>query len=596
MKRVGAGFLATIFAVSLLSPLVSAGPVPVLIPPSAAAAIPHTYDGPQAVVGQAPTPQPAPSPLAGPPYAPGTWEYMPVSPDYPKNVPIPAEMTKKYPSRQMTSLTPNSYTYNLGDHKAIVVLAEFSDTKHQPGNTQAHYDAMFNGNGSADRTVRTYFYQSSAGNYTLTSTVSAWVTLPQNESYYATPANSVYLVGDAAAAADSQIDFSQFDESGDGWVDNFIISHAGRDHVATGDATEIWSHMGVGYAVRVDGKSVSPYATAAEDITYGSHIGSICHEFGHLGLDLPDLYDTAYNNAGLGDWEIMASGAWGGGGYVPNLHSAWSKYRLGWIDPVIPDVNIDPYTIYPMVNNAQRNPVKIETNYTNEYFLLEFRYKSPTALYDTYVKGRGRSRHMQVKPGDKVPIRDLDVTIVTANGEHITRPLCHPCVPNPSCSTFQPKDPDPGENARSVGSRIAFGRFRMVDLGDLTWNKEQELVCPNNLIGTVDVYLTTHHGTDTSGPATIVHALKPRVAIMNNGATKGGTAPAWQVVHNSPGIQDIWQLHYSVSGGKLNNTGEQFIANLESDHQGKWIKLSAESNGDFTVTNGRNNFLKTYKR
>jgi competence protein ComEC len=76
------------------------------------------------------------------------------------------------------------------------------------------------------------------------------------------------------------------------------------------------------------------------------------------------------------------------------------------------------------------------------------------------------------------------------------------------------------------------------------------LVCPNNLVGTVDVYLTTHHGMDMSGPATIVHALKPRVAIMNNGATKGGAVPAWQVVHNSPGLQDLWQLHYAVAGGR----------------------------------------------
>ena len=105
------------------------------------------------------------------------------------------------------------------------------------------------------------------------------------------------------------------------------------------------------------------------------------------------------------------------------------------------------------------------------------------ALYADYLKGRASGRHMLAKPGDKVPIRDLDVTIVTAGGEHITRPLAGPAQPNPDCAAFKPKDPDPSENARSVGSMIAFGRFRMVDLGDLTWNKEQELVCPNNLLG-----------------------------------------------------------------------------------------------------------------
>ena len=164
------------------------------------------------------------------------------------------------------------------------------------------------------------------------------------------------------------------------------------------------------------------------------------------------------------------------------------------------------------------------------------------ALYDTYVKGRERGKHMLVKPGDKVPIRDLDVTIVTANGEHITRPLCRPCVPNPYCGAFKPKDPDPARTRGRSAAMIAFGRFRMVDLGDLTWNKEQELVCPVNLLGTVDVYLTTHHGLAQSGAPVIVRALQPRVAIMNNGPKKGArpkpgrpstTRRAWRICGSS---------------------------------------------------------------
>jgi competence protein ComEC len=221
---------------------------------------------------------------------------------------------------------------------------------------------------------------------------------------------------------------------------------------------------------------------------------------------------------------------------------------------------------------------------------------NPDALFSAYQKAWGSGQRITVKPGDKIPVKGLDVQVLAADGERIQKPLKGASQPNPLCGQDKPLAEDKSENARSTGTLITFGQFRLIDLGDLTWNKEQELVCPNNLVGTVDVYLTTHHGADTSGPATIVHALKPRVAIMNNGATKGGTAPAWQVVHNSPGIQDIWQLHYSVNAGKLNNVGEQFIANLESDHQGKWIKLSAESNGNFTVTNSRNNFSKTYKR
>ena len=217
------------------------------------------------------------------------------------------------------------------------------------------------------------------------------------------------------------------------------------------------------------------------------------------------------------------------------------------------------------------------------------------ALYDGYLKGRATGRHMLARPGDKVPIRDLDVTIVTAGGERITRSLAGgAAMPNPLCAAFKPKAPDPGENARSVGSMITFGRFRMLNLGDLTWNKEQELVCPNNPLGTVDVYLTTHHGVDTSGPEVIVHAIKPRVAIMNNGAKKGGSAEAIRAVRSSPGLEDFWQLHYSVDAGKEANMPEPMIANLDESTAHN-IKLSAQRDGSFTVTNSRTKETRTYK-
>jgi len=220
----------------------------------------------------------------------------------------------------------------------------------------------------------------------------------------------------------------------------------------------------------------------------------------------------------------------------------------------------------------------------------------PDKLYSAYKAAWGSGEHIAVKPGDKIPVKGLDVQVLTADGEAIKTPVKGAGAPNPLCGKDPKRAEDKSENARSTGTLITFGKFRLIDLGDLTWNKEQELVCPNNLVGPVDVYLSTHHGMDMSGPATIVHALKPRVAIQNNGATKGGTAPAWQVMHSSPGIQDIWQLHYAVNAGKLNNVDEQFIANPDQNHdQGNWIKLSAEENGNFTVTNGRNNFSKTYK-
>jgi len=132
-------------------------------------------------------------------------------------------------------------------------------------------------------------------------------------------------------------------------------------------------------------------------------------------------------------------------------------------------------------------------------------------------------------------------------------------------------------------------------MGDLTWNKELDLMCPNNPIGTVNVYLVTHHGSDQSGSPALVHALHPQVAIMNNGARKGGSPAAWQIVKDSPGLEESWQLHYAMDGGKDHNVPDSFIANVDEHCEGKYLKLTAESDGSFTVFNSRNKFQKTYK-
>jgi len=220
-------------------------------------------------------------------------------------------------------------------------------------------------------------------------------------------------------------------------------------------------------------------------------------------------------------------------------------------------------------------------------------------LYRAYVRTRDSSggSHLQVKPGDKIPVKDLDVTVLTSNEEEIAAALPGAGQPNPACADVKPKETDTSENARSIGILIQYGDFRMVDLGDLTWNKENELVCPNNKIGTVDLYLTTHHGLDESNSPAIVRALHPRVAIMNNGARKGGSPEAWQTVHDSPGLADLWQVHYAMQGGKDHNVPEAMIANIyEQGDEGNWLRVSADANGSMTVYNSRNKFEKTYNK
>jgi beta-lactamase superfamily II metal-dependent hydrolase len=220
--------------------------------------------------------------------------------------------------------------------------------------------------------------------------------------------------------------------------------------------------------------------------------------------------------------------------------------------------------------------------------------KDADALFQAYVPVRDRASHLIVRAGDKIPIEGLTVQVVTAAGQGISRPLPGAGDANPICTMTPQRETDPSENAQSIGIIIMFGKFRIIDLGDLTWNKELNLVCPNNKLGTVDVYLSTHHGLNLSNAPAIVHALRPRVIITNNGATKGGSPEALHTFRTTPGVEDIWQLHYAQDAGKENNAPEPFIVNVDQDAKVSWIKLSAKPDGEFTVTNSRNGKTKTY--
>lgn len=216
-------------------------------------------------------------------------------------------------------------------------------------------------------------------------------------------------------------------------------------------------------------------------------------------------------------------------------------------------------------------------------------------LWDAYEKVAKGAHHTVVTPGFKLPVKGLDWTIVTAAGKIIDHPLPGAGQPNHDCANFKQEDVDTSENAQSDGSIIQFGKLRIADLGDLTWNKEGELVCPVNKIGTVDIFVVSHHGLAISNSPALVHALHPRVAIMDNGAKKGGTVEAWSTVHNSPGLEDLWQLHFSEVGGSEHNSPTDLIANpSESPDSGFYIKVTAHPDGHFEVTNQRNGFTKKY--
>ena len=231
------------------------------------------------------------------------------------------------------------------------------------------------------------------------------------------------------------------------------------------------------------------------------------------------------------------------------------------------------------------------------------------AMYEELSKGKRTT----VKPGDTLRMTGLDITTVASAGQVLPTNLTGGGRANPACAEMKPKDESAYrdiDNGQSAGFVLTYGKFRTIDLGDLTWNYELELMCPTNRIGTVDVYLTSHHGVNQSGSPALVHGLAPRVAIMNNGIRKGGSLEAFRTLHASPGLEDLWQLHWSYNVGLEHNTAGVFIANVEPDDAvaagrpatgaaphvpAYWLKISATPDGAFTVTNPRNGFSKTYR-
>ncbi|OFW14740.1 MAG: hypothetical protein A3H29_16515 [Acidobacteria bacterium RIFCSPLOWO2_02_FULL_67_21] len=231
--------------------------------------------------------------------------------------------------------------------------------------------------------------------------------------------------------------------------------------------------------------------------------------------------------------------------------------------------------------------------------------------------------HTVVKVGDRLPLRGIDMRVIASNGEFLKTPLQGGGAANPACDpNYQPAVEPNLEDGFSVALYAGYGSFRSVQPGDLLRNQEVQLMCPRNPIGTVDVLLGLHHGQAVSNSAALVHGLRPRVGVMNSGTRKGGEPATMMVVHSSPGFEDLWQLHASLLSGQEYTSPGLFIANGVDDQavtampigpmtppqpggaalppapvhggQAYWIKISARSDGSFTVTNQRNSFTKTY--
>jgi competence protein ComEC len=203
-------------------------------------------------------------------------------------------------------------------------------------------------------------------------------------------------------------------------------------------------------------------------------------------------------------------------------------------------------------------------------------------------------KRITAKPGDILPIQRMHATVVSSDGALIQTPLPGAGDPNVACKDSETRPGDQTENPRSLGIQITFGKLKIIDLGDLTWDKEMQLMCPMDKLGKVDVYIVSHHGWQQSGSPALVHGIEPRVAIMDNGAKKGGSPSSWEIIKHSPHLENIWQLHYSVEGGKDHNTSDEFIANPDGPDGGNYLQLNANVDGSFSIFNSRTQQTKHY--
>jgi competence protein ComEC len=202
-----------------------------------------------------------------------------------------------------------------------------------------------------------------------------------------------------------------------------------------------------------------------------------------------------------------------------------------------------------------------------------------------------------VAPGETHDIGGLQLDIVSSNAQTLAAPLPGGGAPNPACDGADTPGPEFNENPMSVGFVARFGTFDMLDLGDLTWSYEHDLVCPENLLGPIDLYQTTHHGQSNSGATQLVHGIDPVVAIMNNGPHKGGAPETWDRISTSPSSPDLWQLHRALDTDDAHNSEDDLIVNPQDADadEGHALHVLVDASGRITVTNRRNLHSRIYQ-
>lgn len=214
-------------------------------------------------------------------------------------------------------------------------------------------------------------------------------------------------------------------------------------------------------------------------------------------------------------------------------------------------------------------------------------------IYEGYVALRAKGTHLLAKPGERLKLKGVDAIFVSSGGAVLPKALAGAGQPNGACGADAVPAQEKIENPHSVGVRLQFGAFRFLDVGDLSGDPLYALACPNGLIGLADLYLIAHHGGADGADPSMFEAIKPLVAVFNNGPRKGAQPKTLTQVKQTPGLEG-WQLHRSIIPG-AENAADERLANLD-ESTSAWIKVSASEDGSFIVMNARNGYSKRYKR
>ncbi|HKQ91792.1 MAG TPA: MBL fold metallo-hydrolase [Blastocatellia bacterium] len=226
--------------------------------------------------------------------------------------------------------------------------------------------------------------------------------------------------------------------------------------------------------------------------------------------------------------------------------------------------------------------------------------KDFAAKYAAY-RAAAKDQTVTLNPGSSIRLKQTQTAppvflqILASRGETVTSKRAT-VEPNSSCSGATEQPEDKTDNARSVAFLLRHGAFNFLDTGDLTWNVEGKLVCPQDMVGEVVLFQVAHHGANTSNNPAMLRTIKPMVAIMNNGPRKGGHPDTVKALRATPKLVDLWQVHRNVASGDENNAPEEFIANPdEQNDAAHMIRVSVDAaKRTFTVTNDRNGKSKSY--